>query len=174
MSNILSAWTGEDANYFPANDQPASTPAGTPLVNLNEVVQYHLLSRRPQIEALQAIIRFDALPHVATSRQDMGVLVSHLFNSILDNPPAGTKLFIYIRCEIEKTEVMDLSLPEGFQHYSIGVYTNIVADEAWQLVQQPVLAEMQAIAAKAHGNFIHHRIVKTGCLYQLVLPGKLV
>ena len=61
MNNTPITLTGEDANYFPANGQPALGPADTALVNMNEVVQHHLLSRRTQLEALQVIIRFDAL-----------------------------------------------------------------------------------------------------------------
>ena len=174
MNNTLLALAGEDANYLPASGQPVPGPDDAPLVNLNEVVQYHLLSRRQQVEALQAIIRFDTLPHVAAFRQDLSMLVSHLFNSILDNPPVGNKLFIYIRCEKEKSEVMDLTLPEGFQRYEISVYTSILADERWQQQQQPVLTDMQTLAARTGGAFTHYSIAKTGCLYHLVLPGKLL
>ena len=174
MSNALSSLAGEDANYFPANAQSAPVPADTTLVNMNEVVQHHLLIRRTQLDALQAIIRFDAMPHIGGSREELSALVSHIFNSILESPPAGTKLFIYIRCEKDKSEVMDLTLPEGFQRYNISVYTNIVADEAWQLMQQPILADMQTRTARLNGTFDHYSITKTGCLYQLVLPGKLL
>ena len=174
MNNTPISLAGEDANYFPANGQPALGPADATLVNMNEVVQHHLLSRRTQLEAMQVIIRFDALPHISGSREDASALLSHVFNSILESPPVGIKLFIYIRCEKDKSEVMDLSLPEGFQQYNISVYTNIVADETWQLVQQPVLADMQHRATRLNGSFAHYSITKTGCLYQLVLPGKLL
>lgn len=166
--------TGEDANYTPVNGLPAQGPADTALVNMNEVVQHHLLSRRTQLEAMQVIIRFDALPHVSGSREDVSALFSHVFNSILESPPTGTKLFIYIRCEKEKSEVMDLTLPEGFQQHCILVYTNIVADKTWQLAQQPVLADMQYRTARLNGSFEHYSITKTGCLFQWVLPGKLL
>ena len=174
MTNTPKTLTGEEANFFPVNGQPAPGPVDTTLVNMNEVVQHHLLSRRTQLEAMQVIIRFDALPHISGSREDVSALLSHVFNSILESPPGGTKLFIYIRCEKDKSEVMDLSLPEGFQQYCILVYTNIVADEAWQLVQQPVLTDMQQRTTCLNGSFTHYSITKTGCLYQLVLPGKLL
>jgi len=174
MNNALSSLAGDQANLRPVNAQPAPDTPGVTLVNLNEVVQYHLLSRRQQIEALQAIIRLDVLPHISTGGQELSRMMSHIFNSILDHPPAGTKLFIYIKCEKEATEVMDLSLPEGFQQHLISVFTNIVADDAWQQLQQPVLDEMQRLAQSANGTFISFNIVKTGCLYQLVLPGKLI
>ncbi|MGV3657964.1 MAG: hypothetical protein ACO1NX_08415 [Chitinophagaceae bacterium] len=173
MNNTLSTLAGENANRFPASGQPATGPADTPLVDMNEVVQYHLLSRRSLVEAMKVIIRYDALPQIAGSRQDVAALLSHVFNSILDNPPAGTKLFIYIRCEIDKSEIMDLSLPDGFQQYHVSVYTNIVADESWQLQQQPVLDEMKVLTQRLKGSFDHYSITKTGCLYQLMLPGKL-
>jgi len=174
MSNTPLSLTGEGAHFFSANGQPATAPADVTLVNLNEVVQHHLLSRRTQLEALQVIIRFDALPHISGSREDASALLSHIFNSILESPPDGTKLFIYIRCEKEKSEIMDLTLPEGFQRFDIAVYTNIVADATWQLVQQPVLTDMQQRAARLQGNFEHYSITKTGCLYHLLLPGKLL
>lgn len=174
MTNTPITLTGEEANYFPVNGQLASGPADAALVNMSEVVQHHLLSRRTQLEAMQVIIRFDALPHISGNREDVSALLSHIFNSILESPPAGTKLFIYIRCEKDKSEVMDLSLPEGFQQYCILVYTNIVADEAWQLAQLPVLTDMQQRATRLNGTFAYYSITKTGCLYQLVLPGKLL
>lgn len=174
MNNALSSLPGDNANYFPGNAQPHPGDAACALVNMNEVVQYHLISRRQQIEALQAIIRFDALPQVSASREAISKMVNLIFNSILDFPPAGTKLLIYIKCEPENPEIMDLSLPEGFQQYAISVYTNIITDEAWQQAQQQPLTEMQTLAEGAAGTFSSYNIAKTGCLYSLLLPGKLL
>ena len=174
MNNALSSLPGDNANYFPGNAQPHPGDAACALVSMNEVVQYHLISRRQQIEAMQAIIRFDALPHVTAGREVISKMISLIFNSILDYPPAGTKLLIYIKCEPEKSEVMDLSLPEGFQQFVISVYTNIITDEAWQQEQQQPLAELQALVEGAAGSCSHYHIAKTGCLYNLLLPGKLL
>ncbi len=170
MNNVLSSLAGEGAPYTPAHAQPTSEQ----LVNLDEVLRNELAARQQQVNALQAIIRFDALPHVQSSQPNMARMLNHIFSSILAYPPAGTKLFIYIKCEKERTEVMDLSLAEGFQRYDVSVFTNIVANESWQHQQQPHVAELKQLVESAKGTFSFFAIEKTGCLYQLVLPGKFI
>lgn len=170
MKDALSSLAGDNSIYRPASAQPAPAP---PLADMNEAVQQYLHSRQGQAGAAQAIIRLDALPLLLGHRQDVYQLVCHLFNSILAHPPAGTRLLLYVKCEIEKSEIMDLSLPAGLQPFVISVYTNIVADEAWQQQQQPALARLHTLAAHLQGSFTSYRIANTGCLYRLVLPGKL-
>jgi hypothetical protein len=174
MKNDLSPLAGNSSGYGPANmPLPADVPVAA-LVDLNEVVQYELIARRQQVQALQAIIRFDALPHITGTRPVAAQVFHHIFNSIIQHPPAGTKLFIYIKCEKERSEVMDLSLPEGWQPYEISVFTNINANESWQQQQQAARANIKQGIESSKGTFENFAIDKTGCLYKLVLPGKFI
>lgn len=174
MNNDLSPLAGNSSGYVPANGPlPAKVPV-TALVDLNEVVQYELITRRQQIQALQAIIRFDALPHINNTRPVAAHMFHHIFNSIIQHPPAGTKLFIYIKCEKDRNEVMDLTLADGFQQYEISVFTNINANESWQQQQQAARANIKQGIESSKGSFESFAIEKTGCLYKLVLPGKFI
>ena len=157
MNNALSSLTGDSAKYSPASVQPFLNQ----LTNFNDVVQYELITRQQQIHALQAIIRFDALPHVKGDKAVMANIIHYIFNSILSNPPAGTKLLIYIKCEKERTEVMDLSVTDDFQNFDISVFTNIIANESWQLQQQPQMAALKQMVESVHGTFNSFAIEKT-------------
>ena len=172
MNNALSSLSGGSPGYLPDNVPPAAEVSGTGLTDINEVVQYELISRQQQVQALQAIIRFDALPLVNTTRPVIAQMFHFIFDSIFQHPPSGTKLFVYIKCEKERTEVMDLSLPEGFQPYEISVFTNIIANENWQQQQQAAITGIRQGAESIKGTFENFAIDKTGCLYKLVLPGK--
>jgi hypothetical protein len=174
MNKVLSSLSGDSAGYLPGNVPPAADVSGNVLTNINEVVQYELIARLQQIQALQAIIRFDALPLVNTSRPVVAQIFHFIFDSIFQHPPAGTKLFIYIKCEKERTEVMDLSLPVGFQPYEISVFTNIIANENWQQQQQAAITGIKQGIESIKGTFENFAIDKTGRLYKLVLPGKLI
>ena len=167
-----------DALFSLAGGPSGKVPAGNPLsadaalVNLGEVMQYELLVRQPLMQQLQAIVRFDALPQVAGTQPQMARLFQLMLDSIVHHPPAGTKLLLYLKCERVATDILDLSLPEGFQQFGLSVFTNIIANEAWQLQQQAALAEMENLVLQAKGSFSFSAIVKTGCLYQVQLPGK--
>lgn len=172
MNYTLSPLAGHSAGYVPAQVPLPGDVTPATLVNLNEVIQYELVARREKIQALQAIIRFDALPHINSTRPLATQVFHHILNSIIQHPPEGTKLFIYIRCEKEMSEIMDLSLPEGFQQHEISVFTNINANESWQQQQQAVLTDIRQSIESIQGTFESYAIDKTGCLYKLVLPAK--
>ncbi len=172
MNNSLSPLAG-NGNYSAGNVQPVPAGAAVELVNLNEIVQNNLIARRHKIEDLQAIIRYDVLPLVNGDALRFSKMFTLILNSILDHPPAGTKLFIYIKCEKDKSEILDLSLPEDFQHFAVSVYTNITTDASWQQLQQQHVEDINSMVQAVNGSFSHHSIVNTGCLYQMKLPGKL-
>ena len=172
MNNILSPLAGNSPGYVPANvPLPADVPAVT-LVDLNEVVTAELTAYRETVQALQAIIRFDPLPHTNCTQPLTAQVFHHILHSIIQHPPEGTKLFIYIKCEKERSEIMDLSLTNGFQRYEISVFTNINANESWQQQQQATTTDIRQSIESSNGTFESFAIDKTGCLYKLVLPAK--
>ena len=172
MNYTLSPLAGHSSGYVPAGVPLPADVHPAALVDLNEVMQYELAARREKIQALQAIIRFDALPQINCSRPLVAQVFHHLLNSIIEHPPAGTKLFIYIRCEKETNEIMDLNLTEGFHRYEISVFTNINANASWQQQQQAILTHIRQSIESIQGAFESFAIDKTGCLYKLVLPAK--
>lgn len=172
MDNSMASFTGNNVGYSGA-PAPHVLPLTdeSSLVNLNLVVQ-NLLQAMQQVKELQAIIRFDLLPQVIGNDTELHEVFENLFTSIINHPPAGNKLFIYIRCEKAKSETMDLRLPEGFCLYTIGIYTNIKADERWLQLHQQQQERSKGIIQQMMGTLITHPITNTGCLYELELPGK--
>jgi light-regulated signal transduction histidine kinase (bacteriophytochrome) len=171
MDNSMASSTGNNVGYSGApatHVLPVTEENG--LVNLNHVIQQLLQALAKEVKALQAIIRFDLLPFVKGNGTELYEVFENLFTSIINHPPAGNKLFIYIRCEKARSETMDLRLPEGFCLYTICVYTNIKVDEAWLHQHQQVRA--RKLIQQMMGNLITHPITNTGCLYELELPGK--
>jgi hypothetical protein len=173
MDNLLSSLTGNNKEYSAGNIQPEPNGAPEKEVNLNEVVHNNLVARRQKIEDLQAIIRYDALPVIKGDALMVSKTFSMILNSILDHPPAGTKLFIYIKCEKEKSEIMDLSLGKDFQYFALSIFTNITTDAHWHQAQQQHVEDIKTAIHQLFGSFNCHAITNTGCLYHMVLPGKL-
>src|SRR3712207_4744267 len=105
MDNILSSPTGNNKEQAVVN--VTSLPVDNiAFIDLNGVVQNNLAERKDKIKETQAIIRYDVLPQVRGDASGIIRMFQFIFNSILEYPPAGTKLFIYIRCERHATDVM--------------------------------------------------------------------
>lgn len=171
MNDAFLSRAGGTFGNKPAGD---SLSADETLVNLNDMLQYELQVQQPRIQQLQAIVRFDTLPQVTGAQPSMARLFQLMLDSIIQYPPAGTKLLVYLKCERDTSEIMDLSLPVGYQQFGISVFTNIIAHQDWQLQQQAAITEMESLVQSAKGKFTFSPIIKTGCLYHLQLPGKSV
>lgn len=143
------------------------------LVSLMQVVRENLVEMRPQTDNLQAIIRYDSLPIVLGKESDLNQLFKIMLHAIIDHPPVESKLFIYIRSESLKSDVMNLQVPEGFGQIAISVYTNIIADASWKQLHKKEIEKCGEIINSMHGNFTCHEIVNTGCLFDIELNGKL-
>lgn len=170
MDDLLSG----DKSYNPVAASAFTFVQPTPaLVNLNEVVSKSLLTLHDKVKKLKAIIRQDFLPVVKGSEVAFTQVFHTLYGSIINYPPGATKLFIYTRCEKEVSEVMDMSLPEGFENYRICIYTNITTDAGWQQTYCPAIEEVKSILKSNNAQLSCQDITNTGCLYVISLPGKL-
>ncbi|HVG42104.1 MAG TPA: hypothetical protein VM888_10885 [Chitinophagaceae bacterium] len=142
------------------------------IVDLNEVVKDCLSAVENELQRINAIVRYDALPLISGNKKKLLALFSNLFHSIIKHPPKATKLFIYVRSQRSSSDIMDLSLPDGYQNFTISVHTNILCNEAWQKVYEKALLENSSLLHSIGGFFTFNSIVNTGCLYTLQLPGK--
>jgi len=156
--------------------QPHAQTSGEPvLVNLNEIVQDIIEKMKHGQVQSRAIIRYDDLPLVAGDAERLGELFGILFHSIVTHGSMGCKPFIYIKCSLlHNDEVMDLSIPASSGMFNLAVYTNIVANHIWLEQHQADIETMETILKSLHGNLHCSTIEKTGCLYLITLPGKLL
>jgi hypothetical protein len=118
-----------------------------------------------------SVIRCDELPFVHESGDKMANTFQYILNFILSNPPRGATLFLYIKCEIAKTEFIDLSLNSFDKLYRISFHTNSEANtkdfpEELQKYCSDSLTEMK-------GKFSINTEPGTGWLFNLEVPGKL-
>src|SRR5215204_1102574 len=94
------------------------------LVDLNRLVQQVFEDQHLNVAKLQTIVRCDTLPMVQGRVQLLLALFRSFLGLILDNPPQKSKLFIYVKCECKETDIIDMTLPEGFADYRVSIYTN--------------------------------------------------
>ena len=94
---------------------------------------------------------------------------------VVNHPPANSKLFLYVKCVREKvdSDVMDLRIAGGSALYKIEIYSNITTDKNWEIMYQDKLAECSLQATNISGSLSFSPIVNTGCLFSLMLPGKI-
>lgn len=170
MNNVLSPMAGS-VSSSPAGAQSSSPePLPPGLADLNEIIHNNLVAARQKVDELRAIVRSDALPLVKGDASRLSRLFGGMINSILDHPPTGTKLFIYIRCEKDRGNVP--ANEEGLQPYSICIFTNIKTGADWMQLHAPRIQEAAAYMNTISGSLACHAINCTGCLYTVTLPGK--
>ena len=154
--------------------QGSQLPAAqeTVTTNLNDVMQQVILAVQTTNRQSKPIIRFEPLPEVPGNPQKFAELFQLLFQSIVSNGSAASKPFIYLKCEQQQSEEMDLRFPANGPPHRISVYTNIAANELWLEQHCADIENMKAILNELQGSLNCSAIEKTGCLYLVTLPGK--
>lgn len=147
-------------------------PAADETVALDDILKQVFKEEKIGLQHLQAIVRCDALPQVAGSASQLTSLIRCIIKMILNHPPDGTKLFLYVKCSkarVEDEQVKAL----GFSTYEINFHTNIRGDEHWQRQYAGELAACHDICQGFAGSLVVHPITNTGCLFTVTLPGKI-
>lgn len=142
------------------------------LVDLNRVVRQTFADQQQRIAQLQTIVRCDTLPLAQGSAQIFLRLFGKLLIQILEHPPRNSKLFIYLKCDKKATDVIDLSLPEGFMQYELSFYTNSNISPEWEKVNSDTLARCQQLAHECGGTVSWQTAPGAGSLFSVTLPGK--
>jgi hypothetical protein len=151
----------------PPQGGPVVTGATT-LVNLNTVLQTVLDNRQETLHRLQAILRCDVLPAVGGEESAWLLHLTRLTDIIWNHPPAGSKLFLYVKCEPETA-----SPDENQRRYAISFHTNCANDSSLEVIHADVLQECGATCHAAGGTFAYHFLSPSRCLFTLNLPGKI-
>jgi hypothetical protein len=162
MSESLKASAAFDGRY--------SRLAMQPVVDLNAVVSKILEREKARLQQLQVILRCDVMPLVNGGEARLTLAMSQLLQLVLDHPPPGSKLFLYIRCE----EVNGAGKSEGAPGvYAISFHSNARTEGGWQESYDAVLRQCGAICEECGGEFTHHLHSRNSCLFTLKLPGNL-
>jgi hypothetical protein len=164
-SNIQRARAGLDAS--------SEVLCKDDLVDLNRLVQQVFEEHQQHVAQMQTIVRCDALPLVQGKVQPLLVLFRSLVGLILDNPPAKSKLFIYVKCERIDTDIIDMTLPEGFGPFLVSFYTNCNRSPEWEKENNNTLVLCQQLGAEVKGTLTFPSAQSAGCLFALNLPGKI-
>jgi hypothetical protein len=135
-------------------------------VDLTQVMQ-NVLENFPTNNA-NVILRCDHLPEVTMNEHDATTLCTLLLQSILQTSTSN-KLFLYIKCEEEEPEVINLG---NKKNYTISFHTNFVCDEQWKKKNENSLQQCAAIISGHGGKFVYNDAVTAGCLFLVTLPGK--
>ena len=143
------------------------------LTDLNRLVQQVFEEHQPRVSQLQTIVRCDTLPLVQGGVQCLLPLFRNAVGLALAHPPRNSKLFIYIKCERKATDVIDLSMPDGFIQYEIRFYTNSNNSPDREKVNIDTLALCEQLSSECQGVLEFPAVRNAGYLFTLNLPGKI-
>jgi light-regulated signal transduction histidine kinase (bacteriophytochrome) len=143
------------------------------LLDLNMVLKECLKKAQAGVDDLQLIIRCESLPRIRAVYDEMVKLFENLLGTILNHAPETSRLFLYVDCEEDSNDVIDMTLEEGFKRYTIKFHTNVTTNDSWKLVNSQALINCRQILSNHNGNLAVNEISKTGCLFSVSLPGKI-
>ena len=173
MNSHIFATSGNPANGQQVNLTSEPT-ARVPIsgVDLNSVINQVFEKKKHVLQEQMAIVRCDVLPSVKGDTEKLYRLIDHLLNMIVNHPPAGTQLFIYVKCEPSRSEIIDLGISDDVKLFDISFHTNIHNGQDWYCLYNPVLQECALICKQHNGSFEANPISKSGCIFTLTIPGK--
>jgi len=145
----------------------------TGLLSLNEILQDSLRKAQVQVDKVKLIVRCDMLPLIVADHDEMVKLFDELLGMILNHPPDGTRLFLYIYCEEDTSDIIDMTLEAGLSRYCIKFHTNVATHQNWKLANSQGLTNCTQILSKHNGNLAVNDISSAGCLFSVLLPGKI-
>jgi hypothetical protein len=143
-------------------------------IDLNEVVR-SICYKYSIDQQKNFILRFDKLPIAGGNKDHFQCLFDGLIEMIVNHPPVNSKLFLYIKCTEQPgdAEIIDLRLTAETKLYKIDLYTNITTNEHWELLHKNKLNECSSLAIQNGGSISFSPISNTGCLFSLILSGKI-
>ncbi len=142
-------------------------------VDLNKLTQRIFELNKARLDKLQAIIRCDNLPSVEGDETHWFDLFQNLIVIIIEHPPQGSKLFIYIKCGKVKDDVTDLTVTNNVQRFEICFYTNNSDNEPDSETNIAQLKRCADICIENKSSLVYHELKNAGCLFTLNLWGKL-
>lgn len=118
-----------------------------------------------------SVIRCDELPVVQGDEEDLTRTFLYVLDFILSCPPAENTLFLHIKCEIARTDYIDLSFDTTHKMYTITFHSNSEA-EGRDFPHEQKKYCMNCLSG-IKGQFNVNTEPGTGWLFTLEVPGKL-
>lgn len=143
------------------------------LLDLNVVLKESLKKAQTEVDTLQLIVRCESLPKIEADYEGMLKIFDDLLKMILTHPPQTSRLFLYVDCEEEANDIIDITPEKGFRRYNIKFHTNVTTHEHWKLMNSQTLAHCRQKLHEYNANLAVNEISKTGCLFSLALQGKI-
>jgi hypothetical protein len=140
-------------------------------LDLNAVVSEALHQLQPSIQRSNVIVRCEQLPVTEGNEAALLHLFHDLIQLIIQHPPVGSKLFLFIDCTASQADEQPPSADARF--YTIKFHTNIATSDEWRVSHQDVLSKSQQVLTEHHGEFAVRLNNSAGCLFSITLPGKL-
>ena len=142
-------------------------------LSLDEVLRASLKKAQAQVDRAKLIVRCETLPAVKADREEIVRLFDGLLGMILNSGQNSSRLFLYVDCEEDTSDVIDMNLEAHLKRYFIKFHTNIVAHEDWKLVNSHALISCRQILSRHNGNLVVNDFSSSGCLFSVWLPGKI-
>jgi light-regulated signal transduction histidine kinase (bacteriophytochrome) len=140
-------------------------------LDLNKLVSEALQQLQASIQRSNVIVRCEQLPVTEGNEAALLRLFHDLIQLIIQHPPVGSKLFLYIDCATSQGD--DLIQTTDNRFYTIKFHTNIATSDEWRVSHQDVLSKCQQVLTEHHGEFAFRTTNSSGCLFSITLPGKL-
>ncbi len=170
MTNTYGPSYGQESVPAWKDEWPAGHETARHALDLNDLVEA-ALQRLQKPEVSQAFIRCDELPLVKGSAEKLSTTVYLLLSYIMDAPPPGSDLFLYIKCDTDGSAAIDPGIRKSECGYRISFQTNSLAEAASFPEEQrkycsDCLQEM-------NGELILNTQPGTGWLFILEVKGKI-
>lgn len=140
-------------------------------VELSKTLHQALLKIQGVIESHRIIIRCEQLPVLRGNSDHFKKLFDVILSLVLSEPPAGSKQFLYVKCEEEEIAEDVLVLSGHHKTYIIHFHSNILLGAFWPTAYQHLITECEQIAKTYSGSFSYTHL-NSGSLFTLRLSGK--
>lgn len=143
------------------------------MLDLNDVFKDSIKEYQSGSSKNSIIIRCETLPVIEAVKNQMIQLFNDLISMIMNFPPAGSRLFLYVDCEEVKPEKLNGSANMNLREFTIKFHTNISTNDIWKKENEKLLVSCEQLVLSHKGSFGVKNINNTGCLFSLTFPGKL-
>src|ERR1700694_5874948 len=102
------------------------------LLPLNDLFKDSMRRAQARWGLRDVVVRCEPLPTVRGHKESLTQVFDVLVNSIFSALPTGSKFFLYINCEADRSAGGHSCRQEEWKPYILRFHTNITTDEQWK------------------------------------------